>query len=42
MARCGLVLNVFSIFAVTAVAYGAVIAVLGSEPGVVPGWASAG
>lgn len=33
MARCGLVLNVFSIIAVTAVAYGAVIAVLGTRVG---------
>lgn len=42
MARCGQVLNVFSMRAVTAAAYGAVIAVLGAEPGVMPGWARPG
>ncbi len=42
MARCGVVLNFLSILAVTAVAYGAVIAVLGAEPGVVPDWARPG
>lgn len=40
MARAGLLLNLAGIVVITAVAYSALLAVFGVEPGVLPGWAA--